>query len=439
MPSDTPAPPPSEPGLPPVTPPSVRIILRDFLVPGLIVVVLVFLFLAGPPLSRWIKGLFGISPESHGAEAFLRRLDDTNSEIRWRAASDLSQELLRDDHLAADGIFALQLADRLQKTVTSSAAAEKAAMPQLPTLKPEEARRERKKLEPERNYIQFLSACLGNFMVPVGAPILKELAVQQDGLEPEALGERRRQAVWALANLGRNLERFDALSGEQKTEVIDRLETAARQGEHSSWARTAQEYLQRQQEGRPDVLGIDKTMETCAEAEDPALREVAALAMNFWSGTAVENAHLEAILVKLSHDSGRGEDQLARLVENNEDSKDSRAVTKKPGFRVQANATIALARRGSPKVRLDLLQEMLDEKELRKIFLVEDRKTGFVQPEEALVVLTVENTLKALVKLHQKRPEMNLSSLMPIVEDLTRSSNQSLRASAEETRLALGK
>ena len=50
------------PGLPPVQPPSGQMILRLFLVPGLIVGLLVVLFLVGPSLARWVGTLLGRPP-----------------------------------------------------------------------------------------------------------------------------------------------------------------------------------------------------------------------------------------------------------------------------------------------------------------------------------------------------------------------------------------
>src|SRR5947209_18261178 len=102
MSSDHPTPP-ADPGLPPVTPPSGTMILRLFLVPALIVVGLVGLFLIGPKIANWAGQLVGRSwGEARSGEAFLRDLDDANPEVRWRAASDLAQVLLRNDQLAAD-------------------------------------------------------------------------------------------------------------------------------------------------------------------------------------------------------------------------------------------------------------------------------------------------------------------------------------------------
>src|SRR5262245_34863954 len=121
-----PTPPPPEPGLPPVVPPSGRQILQLFVVPALIVAVLVGLFLLGPVLSGWFRQFTGGGlTDSRSSEQFLRDLDNSNAEVRYRAASDLAQVLLRKDELARDVELGLGLAKRLSETLEESAEAEK--------------------------------------------------------------------------------------------------------------------------------------------------------------------------------------------------------------------------------------------------------------------------------------------------------------------------
>ena len=77
-------------GLPPVAPPSGRHILQLFLIPGIIVSVFVLAYLGWDRLTRgW-----------HTPEAFLKRLDDADQDVRWKAADDLAQVL--DRHAAHD-------------------------------------------------------------------------------------------------------------------------------------------------------------------------------------------------------------------------------------------------------------------------------------------------------------------------------------------------
>src|SRR3954453_1940279 len=127
-PSITPTP---HPGLPPVQPPSGQMILRLFLVPFTIVAVLVLLYVGGRALHDRTSG-------AHAPEHYLQLLDNSNPDIRWRAASDLSQELPRSPKLAADATFALELADRLQTATDDSAGPEKEFAAKAPKLSAEE-------------------------------------------------------------------------------------------------------------------------------------------------------------------------------------------------------------------------------------------------------------------------------------------------------------
>jgi hypothetical protein len=435
MPSDTPHSSQSNPGLPTVTPPSGGMFFRLFGVPALIVGGLVLLLIVGQPLIGKVSQLIlGRTWGSASPEQFLRDLDDSNTEVRWRAANDLAQVLLRDDNLASDSDFALQLVQRLRRTLDSSAPFEKAHAEHFAKLSPQEEATELKKLDPERNYILLLSQCLGHFMVPVGAPVLEELAVQQSGLDPRALGARRRQALWALANLGENVRRFDKLSTEQQETVLTRLETAAG-GEQAVAAKAALDALKNRQEGRPSAMGMDRVIEMCADAEDPSLRELAAFDANFWSGSAKENARIEKTLLRLCDDPGKGENELAKLEDENAEQ-ETRKLVKKPGFRVQVNAAIALARQGW-KVRLPLLQTMLDEDELRGIFVVQSKQGGAEQPDQAAVVETMLNALKAVAELHRKNPQLDLSSLQPNIDRLAHNPNPAVQTEAGRVVLAL--
>jgi hypothetical protein len=437
MPSDPLHSPQSTPGLPTVTPPSGSMFFRLFGVPALIVGGLVLLMIVGQPLiGKFSKYFLGRAWGSASPEQYLRDLDSSNKEIRGRAANDLVQVLLRDDNLASDSAFALQLNLRLRRTLDSSAPFEKTHAEHFAKLSPTEEESELAKLYPERDYILLLTQCLGHFMVPVGAPVLEELATQQSGLDPRALGARRRQALWALANLGENVKRFDKLPTEQQEAVLAQLETAA-SGEQRPAAKEALDYLKSRQEGKPSALGMDRVLSKCAEAEDPSLRELAAFTANFWSGTAEENARIEKTLLRLCDDPGKGEEELAKLEDENAEQ-ESRKLVKKPGFRVQVNAAIALARHGW-KARLALLQTMLDEDELKSIFVVQSKKGGAAQPDQAAVIETMLNALKAVAELHNKDPQRDLSSLRPNIDKLAHHPNAALQTEAGRVVLALSK
>ena len=430
--------PPADPGLPPVEPPSAQLMVRLFLVPGLIVAGLVLLFLAGPFLYNSLGSMLGYtSADSRSADQFLRQLDSDNLDIRYRAASDLAQVLLRKDELAADPVFALELASRLDEAVRRSAEAEKRLEERYEGLTKGARAKADNERRADRTLITYLAACLGNSMIPAGAPLLCELATRTKGMEAGALVERRRRSLFALGTLGRNLERFDALTGEQKDAVLEKLQEAEGTTGHAERARKTRAYLAARRAGKADSMGVAQALETASEDADPFVREMAALAANFWTGTPREESELEKMLVRLSRDSGAGEDRLAeRRQEAGEDPRTLQHVTTRKGFTIQANATIALARRGSPRTRLDLLEEMLRPDVLDTVFVV--RSYGRPEkPNEELVSLTVAGALRATALLAKKRPELKLGDIAGRVEALQTGYGPGIAAEAAKTARAL--
>jgi hypothetical protein len=413
-------------GLPFVVPPSGKEIARLFLTPLLIVIGLVIPLVG---FFWWFGGAW--TPED-----YLAKLDDPNADVRWRGAEYLGQMLLRDDNLASNAKFGLDLADRLRQTLDSSASAERALAEKMRRQPKLELARDRKELEPGRDHILYLGSCLGNLTIPVGAPLLCRIAMTQDGAEPEVLTRRRWQALWALANLGENLKRFQRLILARREMVLAELETeASSQGERAEWARAALEYMTGPQAHKLQGLGVDKALALCAQDRDPFLREITAFALNFWEGDASERGRLEEMLAKLTVDGGQGEETLHPLRE--EVSKSEEAITKVPGLKIRYNATVALARRGSDKAPLGVLQEMLDEPLQRDNFVLR-RKNGEEVPDEATVRVTALTALQAVSELHRKRPERDLSSLYPAVETFAHSPNTALQTEAERTLKALG-
>jgi hypothetical protein len=421
----------AKPGLPPVLPPSGRHILQLFVVPGLIVACIIGFLLV-------VYWLFG-GPRS--PEAFLKKLDEDNPDVRWRTASDLAQTLLRDQRLASDGPFALQLALRLRRTLDNNRPAEQALAERLKSLSPEERQRERKPLEADRAYANFLCSCLGNFSVPAGCPLLKEVAGKERAMEPMAQALLRRQSVWALANLGQNLNRFDALSEPDQMTVLARLEEAARGSEPAAgWANETLRYLRNRRAKVPDAFGVDVVLDECTRAEDPELRCLAAYAMSYWYGTEAEDRRMEEALLLLARDDGHGEKEAELWFADNPNPSEDKAVVagaRKEGFFVRLNATLTLARRGSPKTPVGQLEELLDPDLLRRTFIIQ-RKDGSEHPDEPKVVETLQNTLKALRLLHEQRPNLDLAPLKAAVVKLADDPNQNVQAEARRTREALG-
>jgi len=293
-PPSTPAPEPLK-GLPPVHAPSGRHILQLFVIPGLIVAGAVTILLG----FSWLAG------GSRTPEQFLKNIEDANQDIRWRAANDLAQVLKRDDQLAANVSFALRVAELFQKALEELERHER----DLAALSPETSAKEhaeaKKKLIAQRNYVQYLSACLGNFSVPVGAPLLIDVARNGRGSELLLRTLVRRQAVWALANLGENQKRYQKLSDDQKAAIRQQLreEADAARGDRSSWAQAVLAWLE---QARP--LGVIAALVHCSkEDRDIFLREQAAHALIFWEGDADEKKLAEQALLELTRDTGRGE------------------------------------------------------------------------------------------------------------------------------------
>jgi hypothetical protein len=115
------------------------------------------------------------------------------------------------------------------------------------------------------------------------------------------------------------------------------------------------------------------------------------------------------------------------------------------GWEIRYNATLALARRGSKRVRLDVLREMLDEQKQRRNFRT-TLDDGRSVPDEAAARRTVLNALKALRDWH-KHPqgvraaeEHNADQLRMVyaaVDELVNNSNPVVSAEARDTQLAL--
>jgi hypothetical protein len=290
-----------------VTPPSGRFIIQLFLVPGLIVAVAVLILLG----FRYLVS--GVQTK----DSYLSALDSPNADIRWRGAHDLAQVLKRPESLAlaSDPKFALDLAERLGRARAELQTAEKATAERVEKLPVEEHDAAWRGLAAQRNHVLYLTACLGDFTVPVGVPLLSDLALEKDGPDPKGTALRRRRAVWALANLGENCKRRyqgtgaapgeKVLSAEQKTAIVAELKReAAGNGERAAWARTALAYA----DGGPlegswgPVVRVDETLAECAKADDPYLRALVALALNFWDGDRVEPT-----LLRLARDDGRGQ------------------------------------------------------------------------------------------------------------------------------------
>jgi len=122
------------------------------------------------------------------------------------------------------------------------------------------------------------------------------------------------------------------------------------------------------------------------------------------------------------------------------------ALPSAPGWEIRYTATRVLALKGSPKIPLDNLCEMLDEGRQLRNFQVKLDSGKFIA-DEAAAQQEVLVALKAVVEWHshadavkavgQDNPQ--LQRLFSAVEKLKHSSNNVIRTRAQETYLSLGK
>lgn len=250
-------------GLPPVLPPSGRHIVQLFVVPGLIVTVAVLLLMG----FSWL-----VSGEST-ADQLLKRLQDANPDVRWRAANDLAQRLKRDNPMAADPQLAQRLTTLLQQAVNDYDRAGQDLARSHQDKDQEAIVRDQNNLKIKRKDVQFLSGCVGNLILPTGAPVLQDIARREKGPDEKSLTLLRRQAVWCLATLAENLQRFDKLPPERQDAL--RPEMAARSG-------------------------VIATLAICANSDDRFTRKLVALALAVWQGDERENDLAEETLLKLA-------------------------------------------------------------------------------------------------------------------------------------------
>jgi len=122
------------------------------------------------------------------------------------------------------------------------------------------------------------------------------------------------------------------------------------------------------------------------------------------------------------------------------------ALPSAPGWEIRYTATRVLALRGSPKIPLDNLCEMLDEGRQLRNFQVKLDSGKFIA-DEAAAQQEVLVALKAVAEWHnhedavqavgQDNPQ--LQRLYSAVEKLKHSANNVIRTRARETYLSLGK
>lgn len=296
-----------DPGLPPVQPPSGRFIAQLFVVPGLIILTVVLV----------VMGFSYYAKHTRDPSYFLQQLDSNNADIRWRAASDLAQILKRPEPATlrwkADPKFALDLTERLDLAFQRLLENEKVRTAEFNASSDKDKHLIWRKLREDRDHIAYLAAALGEFHVPVGAPLLCKILKHETSADINGNTQQRRMILWALINMGENLKGYAKVPAEQQREMIAALKEEASKSEaRASWARTGLYYVDKSAMPNGDLRNITKVDETLvrlADADDQFLRKLVAMSFIFWDGE-----HAEATLLKLANDQGRG--TLLRVEEN---------------------------------------------------------------------------------------------------------------------------
>jgi hypothetical protein len=434
----------SNPGLPPVQPPpSASTLLKQFGIPLMIVGTLIAAFFA---FSALMPGCGTM----RSWDTLLADMGSSNPEVRWRTAQDLAQRLLRDEMLASDPAFGLTLTERLKEAIDDVEKDEQ-ALDEKRNQNPQGGfTTEEAALETKRTYSYFLCNAAGMLTTPAAVSELKRMAEFSPNQPARVQMMRRWRALWSLANLGENLKRFDKLSADRQEQIIAGFtKEVASDGPRGSWARECIAALEARRAGVPTTLGVDRILIQASDDQGPVflpfirpirnpfLREVAIFAMNFWEGDPATNKRMEDALLARLDDHGEGEEQLAPFYADDRDR--DRQFTSEPGLRIRYNAALALARRGSDKVPLDLLAEMLDESRQKDVHRIVYHKDNREASDEPTAYETMQQALKTVQELHRRNSSVNLTVLSDAIKKIEKESgNPGVRNEAKRTREALG-
>ena len=220
-----------------------------------------------------------------------------------------------------------------------------------------------------------------------------------------------------------NVSRFDKLPKGQQDAIVASLGELPATASSYPLAEKARNYLRGPQAHSLQALGLEKDFVQAASDPDAFLRQLTAYALSFWEGTPQENERIEELLLRLAHDDGHGENSIPRP---DEESSREKVITKTPGLGIRFNAVLAQAHRGSPKVRLGILQQMLDEPFLAANFLIE-RPGGVQTPDQSMIAQTMDAALKGLAQLHARQPKLDLSSFSSALDTLAKNGNIAIR------------
>lgn len=439
----TPQPPAGE-FLPPVEPPSGRLIAQLFLIPGLVVAVLVGLV--------WL--FFGwLAPGNYEPQDFLKGLRSSHDPVRWRTAQDLAQILPRKQELRLNVDFALQLTALLEEELDRDRASAASR----------DARDQSTASEEAPHLAEFLPAAVGHFHVPIAVPVLCRIIRDHvrhiawlpgsgdgsGGGVVNVSGLRVRNSLVALATLGNRLEELEQLPADVQQDLLAALHRSADRGDAMArYARLAWEYLSRRvrqnalphsAEVTPGAAGVSPpgdaaggvpgTIVSGSDASVPELvaelRDALALAV----ACEDEMSRKYACLALANWPEGELEPLLLELLRGDrpptllDSATPQRAVQE-----IQYNAALALLRRRSPRTPWRWIEELLDESALQQRYR-EDSPQGY---NVAAVSMAQLAALRTLYQVEQKHPGFvrEHPTIVPLLEKLRSSGNAAVQVEA---------
>ena len=141
-----------------------------------------------------------------------------------------------------------------------------------------------RKLDAQRNFVNFLAASLGDFNFPAGASVLCDIVAKDEGPDVVNGATRRRLALWSLANLGDSMKGYKALKPDEQALILARLrnEQNSPSEVRRKAAKNALKILNEFPDANdPELIAVDQTIDVASKAQDQYLRELTAYSLNF--------------------------------------------------------------------------------------------------------------------------------------------------------------
>src|SRR5262249_14089173 len=167
-----------------------------------------------------------------------------------------------------------------------------------------------RKLNAKRDYVRFLMASACRFQAPVAMAVMADIALRDQSPDAKGLALVRRQAVWGLGLMGKNIRDFSSLPQDKQATILADLkgESEGATDARSRSAKNALWHLDPANKSGEHLTAMDQVLARCADADDPFLRAEVAAVLTYWDGPLVAPT-----LHQLSNDDGHG--TLIRVTE----------------------------------------------------------------------------------------------------------------------------